>query len=166
MKEIKNGNSISGSGSGTVINYGSGSDFLTSYGSGSTTLSAGIGSCTVPTTTSMPYPFFSSDCFFTLLSTSTVPVRYVCTGKDTVVIGFVYVNEVQTVFYSDSGSESGSVQIVMHLDPWGPETYRSGSGSTSPIKRILKAKGKTSQIPLGNGMWSLISFTNQNVIFF
>jgi hypothetical protein len=29
-------NSISNSGSGTVINYGSGSDFLTSYGSGST----------------------------------------------------------------------------------------------------------------------------------
>ncbi len=27
-------NSISSSGSGTVINYGSGSDFLTSYGSG------------------------------------------------------------------------------------------------------------------------------------
>jgi hypothetical protein len=29
-------NSISSSGSGTVINYRSGSDFLTSYGSGST----------------------------------------------------------------------------------------------------------------------------------
>ncbi len=28
-------NVISGSGSGTLINYGSGSDFLTSYGSGS-----------------------------------------------------------------------------------------------------------------------------------
>jgi hypothetical protein len=50
----------------------------------------------------MPYPFFSSDCFFTLLSTSTgtVPMTYVCTGKGTVVIGLVYVDEVQTIFYS------------------------------------------------------------------
>ncbi len=40
-------NFISGSGSGTVINYGSGSDFLTSYGSGSdflTSYGSGSGS--------------------------------------------------------------------------------------------------------------------------
>ncbi len=53
-------NFISGSGSGTVINYGSGSDFLTSYGSGSgsdflTSYGSGCGSgstsrkVTVPT---------------------------------------------------------------------------------------------------------------------
>jgi hypothetical protein len=54
---------------------------------------------------------------------------------------------------------------MMHLDPLGPETYISGSGSTSPIKRIIKAKGKTCQIPLGNGMWLLISFTRKCNIF-
>jgi hypothetical protein len=39
---------ISGSGSGTVINYGSGSDFLTRYGSGSGSTSQKVTVPTVP----------------------------------------------------------------------------------------------------------------------
>jgi hypothetical protein len=41
-------NLISGSGSGTVINYGSGSDFLTSYGSGSTSQKVTVPPVPVP----------------------------------------------------------------------------------------------------------------------
>ncbi len=39
---------ISGSGSGTVINYGSGSEFLTSYGSGSTSQKVTVPTVPVP----------------------------------------------------------------------------------------------------------------------
>ncbi len=41
-------NFISGSGSGTVINYGSGSDFLTNYGSGSTRQKVTVPTVPVP----------------------------------------------------------------------------------------------------------------------
>jgi hypothetical protein len=41
-------NSMSSSGSGTVINYGSGSDFLTSYGSGSTSQEVTVPTVPVP----------------------------------------------------------------------------------------------------------------------
>jgi hypothetical protein len=41
-------NSMSSSGSGTVINYGSGSDFLTSYGSGSTSQKVTVPTVPVP----------------------------------------------------------------------------------------------------------------------
>ncbi len=41
-------NFISGSSSGTVINYGSGSDFFTSYGSGSTSQKDTVPTVPVP----------------------------------------------------------------------------------------------------------------------
>jgi hypothetical protein len=62
---------ISGSGSGTVINYGSGSDFLTSYSSGSGSTSQKVTVPTVP----VPVPQHCLPCTISIMTVSSVSVH-------------------------------------------------------------------------------------------